>query len=130
MSFVLLETGDRLLLEDSGGFLLEAPTTGRNLLLENGDALLLESGDNLLLEAAEPPPPVTAALLLENGFYLLLESGDHLLLEGGAGPAPPQPQPGGNFVHLIYNRRERKIELADEDEEVIAILALIAAHRN
>ena len=74
---LLLESGDRLLKEDSFYFLLEqqATSTGNSLLLEIGDEILLETGDRLLLDQVESP---TDALLDVSASYMLDVSGDYL----------------------------------------------------
>lgn len=106
------------------------------ILLENGDRLLLESGDAFLLEDSAPPaPPGIGVLLLENGFSFLLEDGSYLLLEdGGITPPPPDPDRPSGFgpmlatPYLFGPHRPRVVPL-DEEEELLAMLVLIAARR-
>lgn len=105
------------------------------LLLENGDRLLLESGDGFLLETSAPPsPPGIGVLLLEDGFSLLLETGAYLLLEdGGAPPTPPPEEPragaymGSESAFAFQGVRPRRKPRQNEAEEIVALLALIAA---
>jgi hypothetical protein len=106
------------------------------ILLENGDRLLLESGDAFLLEDSAPPaPPGIGVLLLENGFSFLLEDGSYLLLEdGGITPPPPDPDRPSGFGPMLatpylFGPRRPRAATDDEDEESIAIMALIAARR-
>lgn len=134
MISILLQDGGRLLLESGFALLAETPQSV-NLLLQDGGGFLLESGDHLLTEGeggTPPTPPNIGALLLQSGFSFLLESGDHLLLETGATAPPDGPRAGfGPMLatpYLFGPRRPRPVPV-DDDEEVIAILAMIAARR-
>jgi hypothetical protein len=130
MSFLLLESGDRLKLESGDLFVLEVTvtTSGGNLLLENGDALLLENGDNFLLEGSAVAPSGLPAILLESGDFLLLEDGSRLLLEGLAIEPPPPVFAGGGFVTFTRPKDPKlPFETEEDDEELIAILSLLSA---
>jgi hypothetical protein len=128
---ILLQDGSRLLLETGSALLAEVPNSV-NVLLQDGAAFLLETAAHLKTEggSATPTPPGIGVLLLQDGFAALLETGAYLLLETGAAIAPDdRPTTAMLSTPYLFGPQRPRLSTDDEEDELIAIMALIAARR-
>jgi hypothetical protein len=107
-SFLLLQTGDYLLLQDGGKLIIDeepTPPTDCFLQLQSGGLLLLQTGGRLSIVCGETPvPPVTTAAAV------------------GSGPPTGTSRKVDDFISRDEVIRRQEADILEDDEEVLLVI--------